>query len=379
MNLLGALGVPSETNSPSTKPILLGSCGAAGALVAYLPGEMLYIVDAAVFPAQTVAHLIVFLSSLMAVYAIAYSIALTIGQNRYLHRPWLGLQEGLIAVVGGSCFGAVSGALAQAFFSVAVVAGQGNPLFTEVARIVAWAMFGSLIGLGMSFIIPNLGRVYGPLGGTLGGAVGAIGFIVCTMLAGDSLGRCIGLAILGFALGYAIGLVEESSRTAWLQVSRENSRETVRVSLGADLVCVGSNSQRCTIWVQGARSIALRFRFVEGKVICDDMVSERSAVVDPGFRQQVGNVTVTVCILGHSVPAASQTMSAGITRTTLPPPPPPPRGQQGTLHGNQLGNARVVSRSGSGSVGLQSSPQPTAKCQSPPLPPPPPPMRSLNR
>ena len=371
--MFSALGISSQATSEYSKPLTLGRLGSIGAVVAYLPGEVAQASLATLDGFSSVSRIIVVTAAWMMIYAIGYSLALIIGQNRYLHRPWLNPQEGVMALVGGSVFGVISGGLAQAFFSLAVAIGQGNILLIEMARIVAWAMFGSLIGFGMSFIIPNLGRIRGTFGGGAGGAIGAIAFIACTILAGDAIGRFIGMAIVGFALGYAIGLVEEASRMAWLQVTRgASARETVRVSLGPDIVCVGSNSQRCAVWAQGARAIALRFRFVDGKVLCDDMSTEQQMVVDPGFQQQLGNVMVTVCVVGAASGAGGLGSSA--SGTVAVPRPPPPRLPPAASRPSQSLNGQIPSSPEAGRLAPpapQSAATASRKLPPPPLPPPP--------
>jgi hypothetical protein len=309
-------------NTCRSKTATLALAGLSGALVAYVPAE---IVQGAVqlWSVSPVLRVLAAVAVMMAMYAVAYCLALTIGQNRYLRRPLLGGREALMNACGGAVIGMVSGISAQFFFTIAVLLGQGNPLFTEAARVVAWGMFGALIGLGMSFIIPNLGRLHGLAGGGLGAVVGAIGFIIATIVAGDAAGRFLGLATVGLALGYAIGFAEEASRHAWLEVCHGSVRETVRVSLGPELVCVGSDSQRCAVWAPGARAIELRFRFADGRVTCDDMVAERSIVVDSGFERRVGNVTVAVHAAGSALATANLGHSATPVAAPLPPPPPP--------------------------------------------------------
>ena len=331
MSLLAALGITpsgSQNSTESSKPVSLAKMGAIGAIAAYLPGEVLQAGIWQDLETPSFVSLLLGTSIWMGIYAIGYSFSLTVGQNRYLHRPWMSQQEGTIVTLGGAGIGIVSGGVAQFFFTVAVAIGQGNPLFNELARIVAWGLFGGLIGLGMSFIIPNLGRIHGSIGGTVGGAIGAVGFIASGIIAGDAAGRFVGMAVVGAALGYAIGLVEEVSRTAWLQVTHGRSKETFRVSLGKEYVCVGSNSQRCAVWAPEARSIALRFRYQDNQVLCGDMATERSFVADPGFQQQFGDVQLTVCV-GASAPPAPKASGPGPDgppkpKTPRPPAPPPP-------------------------------------------------------
>jgi len=381
MGLFAALGIEGKQAAAPSKPSFLGRCGAIGAVAGFVPGEVVQglmtgLTIEALRDANNHGSLVFYAvmstAMLMAVYAVAYSIALTIGQNRYLHRPWLGSNEAVIGVGGGALVGIGAGGLAEVFFKIAQAIGGGNPLVVEAGRIVAWAIFGGLIGLGMSFIIPNLGRLRGLLGGAAGGAVGALGFILCTAIAGDAVGRFIGMAIIGWALGYAIGLVEEASRAAWLQVTYGNSREVVKVSLGTDLVCVGSNSQRCAVWAQGARPIALRFRYVDGKVTCDDMASERSMVVDPGFQQQVGNVNLVVCVGTGAAAPAGGGPTLPLHPVTPPPPPPPPLPRPVAAPRAAAGNAAVRTPVVSPPPGPV---QPVAPARRGPPPPPPPPPR----
>ena len=375
-----------------SKPFFLALCGALGAVCGFVPGEVaqgfvhgltLEAIRQAKSYESIVFYAVMTTAMLMAVYAVAYSIALTIGQNRYLHRPWLGSNEAVMGIGGGALIGLVSGGLAEGFFKVAQAVGGGNPLVVEAGRIVAWAIFGGLIGLGMAFIIPNLGRLRGLLGGAAGGAVGAVGFILCTVLAGDAVGRFIGMAILGLTLGYAIGLVEEASRSAWLQVTHGNSREVVKVSLGPDLVCVGSNSLRCAVWAQGARPIALRFRYLDGRVTCDDMALERSMVVDSGFQQQVGNVHLVVFV-GTGAAASVTGGSAQPPLPVAPPPPPPPPAapppppppQRRPVVATPAATGNAPARSVVVSPPLNLAPPASPRRNPPPPPPPPPPPRS---
>lgn len=133
------------------------------------------------------------------VLAMGCTVALVIAQNLYLHRPWLDSRTGLLSFGGGFVFGVVSGYLAQIFFSLAVAAGQGNPLFVEMSRVMAWVIFGGFVGLGMSFVIPNLGNDRGAV--AVCGGVGAVGFIFGGAIADDVAVRAIGLSKLGLTLG----------------------------------------------------------------------------------------------------------------------------------------------------------------------------------
>lgn len=318
-------GIQPQVGASRSKPVLLAQAGIIGALAAFVPGEVLHAALTNESRQGSFVQLVVVTSLWMLIYAVAYSIAMVIGQNIYLRRPCIDQKEAMVSAAGGALAGLISGGLAQAFFGIAVrltiISGVESLVLIECARVVAWAMFGAMIGLGMSLFIPNLGRIYGVIGGVVGGAVGAVGFILATAFAGDLVGRLIGMAIVGGALGFAIGLVEAASRSAWLQVAFGTVGESRIVSLGKEFVCLGSDSRRCAVWTPGAAPVALRFRFVDGQVTCDDVVAQRQMVVPPGFQQQIGAVNVTVCVAKTSVAVSPP------SPTYLAPPAPPPPGR----------------------------------------------------
>ena len=362
----------SRLMAPRGKPTTLALAAMVGALAAYIPGEISQAVLERADLRNSFSQLIVVTSIWTMINAVGYSLAMTIGQNIYLRRPWLNPRESAGAIAGGAAAGLVSGGLAQAFFSIAVtltaVSGLDSTVLIEMARIAAWAMLGSLIGLGMSFFIPNLGRFYGLAGGALGGAVGAVGFILATALSGDMVGRLIGMTMVGGALGAAIGLVEEVSRSAWLKVSFGNVGESRIVSLGNEPVCIGSDSRRCAVWAQGAPPVALRFSFANGQVTYHDIPTEHRMIVPPGFQHQVGRVTVTVCVDKTSSSSPPPTSLA-----SLPPPPPPPSvrptGSVATPGFNPSGLGRSTP------IPARPATSPRGPGATPPPPPPPPPPR----
>lgn len=314
-----------------SKSASLARYGAIGAVLAYLPGELVHLVLDGEGGSLTFLRILALTSTWMGIFAIGYTLSLTFGQNKYLKRPGLQGPEITRGITGGAIVGFLSGFCAQLFFTIAVVVGQRNVVLAELSRIIAWGMFGAMIGVGMSFVIPNLGRTIGASWGAIGGGVGAIGFILCSALLGDQIGRLAGMAIVGAALGYAIGMAEEASRHAWVEATYGSAKEIVRVSLGATPVCVGSNSQACSIWAQGARPVELRFRFIDNRVVCDDLGKETTFEVAPDAACRIGNVVVTVRTGAAWSTGGASSGSLASTETAppasslrVPPPPPPP-------------------------------------------------------
>jgi Ca-activated chloride channel family protein len=263
-----------------------------------------------------------------ALIAIGGSLALILGQNVYLRRPPLSGREGLLGVCGGLAAGIVGGAAGQLLFA----AGSGifqvrliGTILAWICRIVGWAVLGALVGLGLSFFVPNLGRRQACAAGGTGGGAGALAFLMASLL-GDTIGRFLGAAILGAFLGMMIALVEAVFRTLWLEV-RYGQKEVVSVSLGATPVRIGGDNRVCTIYARGARPIAAEYKVVEGRVVCVDYATEKTSIVDPGDQRTIGHVTVTVrqsAKPGGGLEAAADVASAAAAGP-LPPAAPPPR------------------------------------------------------
>ncbi|MCE9565108.1 MAG: hypothetical protein K8U57_24010 [Planctomycetes bacterium] len=223
-----------------------------------------------------------------ALLAIGLSLALVVGQNHYLGRPWLTGRELGVVLAGGGLAGLVAGAIGQTLFSL--VARSGIP--PEFGFLAGWSLLGGLLGRGVCCFIPNLHASRSTLAGVVGGLLGALAFTVISKLS-DVSGRFVGAAILGCCIGLMVALVELACRGAWLEV-RYGSREMITVNLGPEPVKIGGDSTVCTVWARGATPIALRFFIRDGEVVCDNPVMKREIAVSDGFTKEVGNVTVIV-------------------------------------------------------------------------------------
>jgi hypothetical protein len=96
-------------------------------------------------------RLVLVIGAWTALLAIGLSLALVVGQNRYLARPWLSGRQGLAVLVGGGLARLVAGAIGQTFFSL--VAGTGIP--PEVGFLAGWSLLGGLLGRGLCCFIPT--------------------------------------------------------------------------------------------------------------------------------------------------------------------------------------------------------------------------------
>ena len=249
--------------------------------------------------------------------AVGVSLALIGGQNAYLHRPMFMPRELLAGALGGLAAGAVAGGIGQFFFAGAsAISNLG--LITSVARIMAWAMLGGLVGRGMAFFVPNLPARPALLGGGAGGAAAALAFLIASSVAGDLVGRLLGAAILGFCIGIMIALVEAATRSLWLEV-RYGAKEVVNVTLGATPVTFGSDARASTLYARDVRPIAFKYRVDNGQVLCDDYSTEVASPVLPDVEKQIGNLIVT--LRSGASPAASGQPAMNLAVPAAPPPP----------------------------------------------------------
>jgi hypothetical protein len=186
--------------------------------------------------------------------------------------------------------------------------------------VLGWMLLGTLLGVGVSYFVPNLDVRKAALAGLGGGLLGVVAFLVLSTSA-DVLGRFGGAALLGFCIGLMVAMVEAAFRRAWLDV-RFSARESISVNLGTEPVKVGGDARACTVWARGAAPIALRYWIRDGRVCCEDVPSHREMPVADGDTRAVGNVTVVVRF-GSGTPTAS-TAAAPVSAPVIPALPPPP-------------------------------------------------------
>lgn len=98
-------------------------------------------------------------------------------------------------------------------------------LMQMIARMFAWTLAGSAMGLGQGIALRSKRLLaYGFLGGVIGGLLGGLLFdpLDMVILSGNGIGadwsRLVGFAVIGAAVGAMIGLVELLSRDAWLRM-----------------------------------------------------------------------------------------------------------------------------------------------------------------
>jgi pSer/pThr/pTyr-binding forkhead associated (FHA) protein len=102
----------------------------------------------------------------------------------------------------------------------------GSELYLRAARVIGWVLMGFICGAGVGLASGSLKDLMGSLrnivkgavGGWVGGFVGGVAFDIIGANASGLYSRLFGLCALGLAVGLLIGLVQELTKSAWLNV-----------------------------------------------------------------------------------------------------------------------------------------------------------------
>lgn len=223
-----------------------------------------------------------------ALLAVGLSLALVIGQNRYLGRALLSGSQLAVILAASGLAGLVAGGIGQVLLALLDRGG----VLREIGFLAGWLLLGGLLGRGLALFIPNLHPTRAALAGVVGGFLGAVAFILISKF-GDVYGRFVGAALLGGCIGLMVALVELAFRSAWLEV-RYSEREVITVNLGPEPVKIGSDSRACTVWARGAAPLALRFWVRDGTVVCEDAVNRTTDEVSNGEHRRAGALEVVV-------------------------------------------------------------------------------------
>jgi len=195
------------------------------------------------------------------------------------------------SIPAGFLAGAISGGIAQAIFGLTPFS---DVFIQELFRAVCWAIFGAILGWRLSYSIPNLGVKKAVMAGLGGGFIGAIGFIIVSGLLVQTLGRMLGIGILGAALGLALVIVEERYRSAYLEVHWARN-ETSKFTLGSTPIYIGGGGED-DVFVYGIPHHAMSLVYQQEKVKGVYIVTGERKELHDGSRIQLGKVEMFVRI-----------------------------------------------------------------------------------
>ena len=248
------------------------------------------------FDVQDRYRLVIAFALWSAITAAGISLLISLGQQIYLRRGWLQVIDWIKALAGGVLAGLAGGAIGQLLAPSAA-----GGAWEVLSKIFGWGLLGSLVGLGMALVVPNLKWQRGLLGGLIGGILGAMSFLIISFATrglfgsfGDGFGRIAGATVLGFCIGLMVALAELAFRQHWLEITF-GAREIRTVTLGTSAVTIGGDDKRVSVFVAGTAAIALQYRVEKDTVFCEDVSSGITREVQPGSRHKLGSVTIAVC------------------------------------------------------------------------------------
>jgi len=186
----------------------------------------------------TIIDVVLSTSGWTAFLAMGISLALIMGQNRYMRLPLLTVRKGIISIFGSLAAGMIAGATGQiVFLPLYNIAG-----LEIIGYIVAWVILGALVGGGTKFFVPNLKLKNALWGGTIGGGIGGSGFLLTASIFGDVLGRLSGTSIIGFFIGLMIAWIEQKQLESqpYLLVNWNPTEQTTYL-LGTKPILIGSS------------------------------------------------------------------------------------------------------------------------------------------
>ncbi|MEG3898926.1 MULTISPECIES: hypothetical protein [unclassified Microcoleus] len=187
----------------------------------------------------------------------------------------------------GLIAGAISGAIAEGIFSGI---GDGE---NEILRVICWGIAGSLLGLGLSKPIPNLGALRGAGGGGVGGVLGGCLFILFAYTLSGTAGRLAGCAAIGFWIGIMLVVAETLFNKAWLVISYDSGVNRT-LTIGAEPVTFGSDDNLSIICIPNVSPLAMRFQLEAGQIVCENFDSGAVSYLRSGDQKRIGNCTITV-------------------------------------------------------------------------------------
>ena len=269
------------------------------------------------FAVESSGQLLVAIAAWTAMITAMIAMALCAGQHHYLKEGILPAGAAARSWLGGLLAGLAGGAAGQILFLAAPDALAGAGLF----RVLGWTLLGALAGIVLSFFVPNLRSGRSLLGGAIGGAAGALGYLglavaIRGMPAADASGRILGATLLGLALGLTLALAERIARKAWLEICYGGC-EIRTVNLGPTPVSIGSDARAATIYARGTPPVAFRYSFEAGKVVRQDAATNELTELRAGEPHSVGAVTVTLRTAATATARAPQPAPAA--RPSSPP------------------------------------------------------------
>jgi hypothetical protein len=250
-------------------------------------------------------------------------------------RSWGKVRRGIgLGALLGMGAGAVGVPTAELFYQWGVRSGASAML----PRALGWGIMGAAVGIvqGAARNSPST-LLHGLLGGLMGGMAGGLVFDAAAQSAkSDIIARLLGLVAIGLAEGFAVGLVQEAFKHAWL-TAVSGSAEGRNYFLDKPVTTLGSH-ELCDIKISGDPVVAPRQAEIKAKrgvyevedvagngQISVNLRPVKSAILGDGFLLQVGGQRFVMQIKGATMPLP-RSVAAAIQPKQ---PSAPPKAEEG--------------------------------------------------
>ena len=224
----------------------------------------------------------------MAINSILIYFFLTWASELYNRKP--GFPSRLItpAIVSGGLAGLISGGIAELVFCFNPAT---NTLLKMLFQSGCWGIAGALLGWRISKKIPNMGILKGTVAGFSGGFIGGFIFLIGCIVLPETIGRLIGIGILGAALGLCITLSDELFREAYLEILWGPNEKSI-ISIGSDPVYIGTGKD--TIYVKGLREKEITVKMTDGRIICIQKDKHGEIELRNNSQIKVGSIQIII-------------------------------------------------------------------------------------
>jgi len=274
-------GLTKDHSFPTFDPktLMFGKWGALGGAIGASLSE-LFLSHA---PAYSLLEAVFDSAMWFAFAGIGISTFMFLSQDRYLRKPFA-INTSVSGSLSGLIAGFPSGAIAQFTYSVI------GP--TELPRIICWSLAGGLLAFFLAKRIPNLDRKKAAIGGSVGGAIGGMAFIVMAVAGSSVLGRLVGETAIGFCIGIMVAVTETLTRAQWVEIRWPDNR-TSNLSLGERPITLGSG-QDCDIRDTSLPRLLGKIRILGGVVKYEESSGNRVVELQEGQSLDLGNLSVTL-------------------------------------------------------------------------------------
>jgi len=269
------------------KKVLFWLFGFVGGMLGALISESIFVIA----PAKKTFFVGIFTTALWAgLFSILIATGLFYAIETYSRRnvDWVVLFKK--SIPAGFISGVVSGSIAQVVFAL-IQNLSSNVIILIFFKSACWGILGLILGWWLSKSIPNLSTNRALSAGFIGGFFGGALFIIAGALLDLLPGHMLGVGILGAALGFCLVIVEEQSRSAYLEVHR-GSNDTSYFTLGKTPVFIGAGDSDIYVPTVGNRAMSIVIE--GGQIIATDHTKGKKKQMADGSHITIGKIDMVI-------------------------------------------------------------------------------------